>query len=68
MTSKNNQNNQVVFDCVVIGGGVSGLRAALALHEAGVNYLVLEASRIVGGRLRQAREDFVPGTHSGRCE
>lgn len=37
---------------VVIGAGVSGLACAQRLQEAGVDFLVLEASDRVGGRVR----------------
>ncbi len=37
-------------DIVVIGGGLSGLTAAMVLHQAGVEVVVLEARPEVGGR------------------
>jgi hypothetical protein len=37
---------------VVVGAGLAGLTAALTLHAAGVDVLVLEASDGVGGRVR----------------
>jgi alanine dehydrogenase len=37
-------------DVVVIGGGLSGVRSARTLVEAGVDVLVLEAQDRVGGR------------------
>ena len=39
-----------VYECIVIGGGVSGLSAAKILAEKGVDVLVLEARNRVGGR------------------
>jgi phytoene dehydrogenase-like protein len=39
-------------ECVVVGGGVSGLAAALRLAERGVRVTVLEAADEVGGRAR----------------
>lgn len=42
---------------VVVGAGMAGLVAAVALHEAGVPVHVYEASDGVGGRLRTDRHD-----------
>ena len=40
---------------IVIGAGLAGLAAALTLHEAGLDVLVLEARHRVGGRVRTIR-------------
>ncbi|PNP79489.1 hypothetical protein FNYG_07105 [Fusarium nygamai] len=37
-------------DVIVIGGGLSGLQAAVDLDKAGLSYLVLEANDRVGGK------------------
>jgi len=39
-------------DVVVVGGGITGLAAALALHEAGRDFLLLESSPRYGGVIR----------------
>jgi phytoene dehydrogenase-like protein len=42
---------------VVIGAGLAGLSCAVALHEAGIPVIVLEASDGVGGRVRTDHVD-----------
>ncbi|MFF3975806.1 flavin monoamine oxidase family protein [Streptomyces sp. NPDC001828] len=42
-------------DVVVIGAGVAGLTAALALQDAGADVLVVEAAPLAGGRIRTHR-------------
>ncbi|MEM8680153.1 MAG: FAD-dependent oxidoreductase, partial [Planctomycetota bacterium] len=37
---------------IVIGGGIGGLICARTLHQRGINFLLLEASDKVGGRVR----------------
>lgn len=39
-------------DTIIIGGGISGLSCAMALHCAGADFLVLEASDQPGGSIR----------------
>jgi monoamine oxidase len=46
-----NQMHGPVWDALVVGGGVSGLRVAFRLQRAGKKALVLEARDRVGGRL-----------------
>lgn len=41
-------------DVVVIGAGISGLSAALAVHRAGRNVIVLERSDVAGGVIRSS--------------
>ena len=38
-------------DTVIIGGGLSGLALATRLHQAGVDYVLLEARERLGGRI-----------------
>ena len=39
-------------DVIIIGAGVSGLRAAANLDAMGITYLILEGSDYIGGRLK----------------
>jgi monoamine oxidase len=39
------------YDCVVVGAGLSGLKAAQVMEEAGKRVIVLEASERIGGRV-----------------
>ena len=39
-----------MYDVVIVGAGISGLRCALELEAAGVDYIVLEKNALVGGR------------------
>ncbi len=46
-----------VFDCVVVGGGLSGLAAALFVKQEGMRCLVLENHPIFGGEAK--RNEFI---------
>lgn len=56
-------DEDVIWDCIIVGAGVAGLQCARALSDAspGVKLLVLEAGDRLGGRVRQC-EHFIPGT------
>jgi monoamine oxidase len=48
-------------DVVVLGGGLAGMTAAAALHEAGLSVVVLEAAPRLGGRIFTRPEPDLPG-------
>ncbi len=48
------------INVLVLGAGLSGLHAALLLEEQGARVTVLEASDVVGGRMRTAMLDGQP--------
>ena len=52
--------NQVYTDVVIIGAGMAGVSAAATLEAAGVEYVVLESTDRIGGRVR-SHSFGVPG-------
>lgn len=53
-----------MYDCVIIGGGISGLTASLYLARAGIKTLVLE-SNVCGGQIINAqRIENYPGINN----
>ncbi len=38
--------------CIIIGGGLAGLTAARQLHQNGIDFLLLEATDRIGGRVK----------------
>ncbi len=49
-----------IWDYIILGAGISGLLAAEHLNKNGLNVLVIDKSRGVGGRMaRRYNEDFV---------
>lgn len=41
----------MIYDCIVIGGGPSGLMASAVLNDRGINYLLLEKNDSIGKKL-----------------
>ncbi|MET7925440.1 FAD-dependent oxidoreductase [Streptomyces sp. NPDC005373] len=57
----------VESEVVVVGGGYAGLAAALRLHDAGVDFTLVEAADRVGGRvLTEIRAGDVTLDHGGQ--
>lgn len=54
---------QETADVIVIGAGLSGLNAAGILAESGLDVLVLEGSKRIGGRVWSTKETW--GTNAG---
>ncbi|MEO3430673.1 NAD(P)/FAD-dependent oxidoreductase [Pelagibius sp. CAU 1746] len=44
-----------LFDCIVLGAGISGVTAARDLQQAGLKVLLLEGSDRIGGRMKSIR-------------
>ncbi|KAK3492200.1 uncharacterized protein B0T23DRAFT_357535 [Neurospora hispaniola] len=49
MDSDSALDSEIEVDVVIVGAGLSGLRAAVELHKAGLTVAILEASNHVGG-------------------
>ena len=55
--------SNTLYDCLVIGAGVAGLRAARSLQAAGQHVAVLDKSRGVGGRAATRRYSYQDHVH-----
>ena len=55
MPSSTDSNSPVIWDVLIIGAGLAGLSAANDLHQAGLNVLVVDKGRGLGGRLAGRR-------------
>ena len=42
-------------DVVIVGAGASGIAAAQVLHQANINFLLLEADQKIGGRIQSEK-------------
>ena len=51
----------------IIGGGISGLNAALTLQDAGITSTVYEASNRVGGRMHSDTTSWLNGQTTEHC-
>src|SRR5258708_12757268 len=49
------------FDCIVVGGGVAGVSAAVAATDRGWRPLLLERGRVIGRMARSLRDDRLGG-------
>ncbi|HAZ27620.1 TPA: disulfide reductase [Candidatus Acetothermia bacterium] len=52
--------------CLVIGGGIAGIQAALDVADAGFEVLLVERSPTIGGRMAQLSETF-PTLDCSQC-
>ncbi|WP_438996505.1 FAD-dependent oxidoreductase, partial [Candidatus Puniceispirillum sp.] len=58
--------NDVIFDLVIIGAGISGLAAARAAHKSGQHVLVIDKGRRIGGRVSTRRADNFTFNHGAQ--
>lgn len=54
------------YDAIIVGAGPNGLSAAIALQQAGLSVLIIEAKETVGGGMRSA-ELTLPGFMHDIC-
>ncbi|MFZ4687665.1 MAG: NAD(P)/FAD-dependent oxidoreductase [Polymorphobacter sp.] len=59
---------EIVADLVVVGGGATGLSAALHAAEAGMRVVLLEAGRIGWGASGRNGGQIIPGLRKGAAE
>ena len=62
-TTAQREERAVAGRVAVVGAGLSGLTAAIALRAAGWDVVVLEARDRVGGRVHTLRSPFTDGLH-----
>ena len=55
-------DKNTIRDVAIIGAGIAGLRAAETLRKAGLDVVVLEKSRGLGGRAATRRIRLEDGT------
>jgi len=56
----------VITDVLVIGGGISGMKASLLLASAGRHVHLVESSSVIGGRVIRS-EDIFPAMECATC-
>ena len=60
MISKYNIHKKVIADVIVVGGGTSGVFAAIAAARTGAKTILIEKNSILGGTITAASVNF-PG-------
>jgi predicted NAD/FAD-dependent oxidoreductase len=58
--------DDVIFDLVIIGAGISGLAAARAANNAGQHVVVIDKGRRIGGRVSTRRADGFTFNHGAQ--
>lgn len=53
-----------LYDCIIIGGGISGLSASIYLARAGLHVLILEANQLGGQIINSINVENYPGYKS----
>ncbi|MDR1089685.1 MAG: FAD-dependent oxidoreductase, partial [Prevotella sp.] len=53
--------NEATYDCIVIGGGISGISFAHYLGKAGKKVLIVEKNNRIGGRIQTGHSSVDPG-------
>ncbi len=53
--------NTMTTDVVVVGGGITGMQAALDLAASGFSVCLLEKSGFLGGRMTRLHRTFPTG-------
>ncbi|HCY85304.1 MAG TPA: heterodisulfide reductase subunit A [Desulfobacteraceae bacterium] len=53
-----NEKNDSHGDVMIVGGGISGIQAALDLAGAGFKVFLVEKSPAIGGRMAQLDKTF----------
>ena len=54
------RNPPFLYDCIVIGGGISGITFAHKLHQRGENVLLLEKEQRLGGQVQTHVSSYDP--------